>query len=78
MLADEPAARDFVAEAFAHSKFIAYSEAAKPFLTSVLGTGKIDAGFIEIRGAKDASKFIEMCRKLRFWERQATPGNPAE
>ena len=37
MLAKEPAARDFVADAFAHSKFVAYSEEASPFLTKVLG-----------------------------------------
>ena len=33
-LTNNPAARDFVADAFAHSKFIAYSDAAKPFLIS--------------------------------------------
>ena len=31
MLAKEPAARDFVADAFAHSKFIAYSEGRAVF-----------------------------------------------
>ena len=30
-LTDNPAARDFVADAFTHSKFIAYTDAAKPF-----------------------------------------------
>jgi catalase len=30
MLVDQPAARDFIADAFAHAKFIAYTEAAKP------------------------------------------------
>ena len=69
LLANEPAARDFVADAFAHYKFVAYSEAAKPFLTKVLGAEKLDDGFIAINGAKDVAKFIQACRKLRFWDR---------
>jgi catalase len=72
MLAKEPAARDFVADAFAHSKFVAYSEEAKPFLTKVLGADKLDNGFIAVGGAKDISKFVRECRKLRFWNRQRT------
>ena len=71
MLANEPAARDFVADAFAHSKFVGYSAAAKPILMKVLGTDKLDEGFIEIESAKDASKFVQECRKLRYWNRQA-------
>jgi catalase len=69
MLANEPAARDFVADAFAHYKFVAYNEAAKPFLTKVLGADKLDEGFVAISGAKDVAKFIQACRKLRFWDR---------
>jgi catalase len=72
MLANEPAARDFVADAFAHSKFVGYSEEAKPFLSKVLGADKLDDGFIAISRAKDSSKFVEECRKLRFWDRQAS------
>src|ERR1700722_13852462 len=70
MLANDPAARDFVADAYAHSKFIGYSEAAKLFLTKVLGADKLDGGFIAIGNAKDASKFLQECRKLRFWDRK--------
>jgi len=72
MLAKEPAARDFVADAFAHSKFVAYSEEANSFLTKVLGADKLDDGFISVGGAKDASKFVQECRKLRFWDRSGT------
>ena len=71
MIANEPAARDFVADAFAHSKFLGYSEEAKPFLSKVLGPDKLDDGFIAIGSAKDSSKFVQECRKLRFWDRQA-------
>lgn len=51
------------------SKFVAYSEAAKPLLAKVLGADKLDAGFIAIGAAIDAARFIQECRKLRFWER---------
>ena len=72
MLTNEPAARDFVADAFVHSKFIGYSTAAKPkILMKVLGTDKLDEGFIEIESAKDAFKFVQECHKLRYWNRQA-------
>ncbi len=69
MLANEPAARDFVADAFAHYKFVGFTEAAKPLLTKVLGTDKLDDGFIALSGAKDVARFIQECRKLRFWDR---------
>jgi catalase len=71
-LTDEPAARDFVADAYAHTKFIAYTESAKPFLTRVVAADKLDDGFIEIKGVKDISTFIADCRKLRFWERETS------
>ena len=57
---------------FAHSKFVAYSEEAHPFLTKVLGADELDDGFIAVGGAKDASKFVQECRKLRFWDRPGT------
>jgi catalase len=70
-LAKHPAARDFVADAFAHSKFIAYTEDAIPLLERVIGHDEIDAGFVELKEPRDVSKFIQACRKLRFLEREA-------
>lgn len=74
-LTKQPAARDFIADAFAHAKFIAYTEAAKTLLTKVLGTDQLDGGFIAIGGSKDFSQFVQSCRKLRFWERQSRVSN---
>jgi catalase len=68
-LSDVPSARDFVADAYAHSKFVAYNDAAKPLLAKVIGAEKFDDGFIEIKGTKDITRFVEECRNLRFWER---------
>ena len=75
MLVEQPAARDFIADAFAHAKFIAYTEAAKPLLKKVVGSDNLDEGFVEIRESKDFSQFIQACRKLRFWKRRTGNSN---
>nr|WP_303652719.1 catalase [Paludisphaera mucosa] len=67
MLASVPAARDFVADAAAHRKFIAYVAAATPLLEKA-GAG-LDEGFIALNAAADAAGFVTACRKLRFWDR---------
>jgi catalase len=67
-----PAARDFVADAFAHSKFIAYSPAAKQLLLNVIGVDQLDDGCIELGESENATKFVHQCRQLRFWERSTS------
>jgi catalase len=69
-LAMEATARDFVADAFAHLKFIGHVAAAKPLLDKA-GVAP-DAGIVQLGKAKDATSFVAACRKLRFWEREAT------
>ena len=69
-LAKLPAARDFVADAFAHLKFIAYTDAAKPLLQKAGVLGDLDAGCISLSKAGAASDFIKQCRSLRLWERE--------
>jgi catalase len=68
-LANDPAARDFISDSYAHSKFIAYVESALPLIKAALGDRDLDAGFVKIGAAKDVIKFVETCRRLRFWER---------
>lgn len=70
-LVDEAAVRDFVADAFAHLKFIAYVGAAMPLLERAGVAAARDGGMIELKGAKDAAAFVQSCRKLRFWNREA-------
>jgi catalase len=72
-LANDPALRDFVSDAFAHSKFIAYVASVLPLLKAILGDRDLDAGFVKLETAKDVTKFVEDCRRLRFWERVAEP-----
>ena len=66
-LAKSHAAKTFVADAFAHFKFIAHSDAAKPLLDAA-GVAP-DAGFMPVAGKRDAQAFIEACGKLRHWDR---------
>lgn len=64
------AAKDFVSDAFAHLKFIAYVDAAVP-LFGKAGID-IDRGVIPIgNGQKGAAAFVAACRKLRLWDREA-------
>ncbi|MFD2740078.1 catalase [Sulfitobacter aestuarii] len=68
LAADKPS-QDFLSDAFAHAKFIAWTDAAKPLMKQVGVADKIDGGMIEIdKGNVDA--FVTTCRKLRFWERE--------
>jgi catalase len=64
-----PAARDFLADALAHRKFIAYVEAAKPLLERAGADLDEDRGLIQLNDPKDASTFVQACRKIRYWER---------
>ena len=69
-LANDPAARDFVADAFAHRKFIACVESASPLLAKA-GVA-VDKGVVTLKKSSDASAFVTTCRELRFWPREAT------
>lgn len=68
-LVDEAAARDFVADAFQHCKFIGYAASAKPLLEVAGVAGKLDEGTIELPG-ESLSDFVEQLGKLRVWARE--------
>jgi catalase len=68
-LIDNPPTRDFISDAFAHSKFVAYSGPALALLKAIIGEQKLDGGFMEISTAGDVAPFVKRCRGLRFWER---------
>jgi catalase len=69
LLAKEPPARDFVADAFAHMKFIGYTEPAALLFTPSGVPESRDEGFIVLRGRDDCSAFVAACRELRYWAR---------
>lgn len=68
-LAKLPAARDFIADAIAHRKYIAYGEETVPLLEKLGLSDRVDGGFMLLKAGKDCAKFVAECRKLRFWDR---------
>ncbi|MFH1554952.1 MAG: catalase [Pseudomonadota bacterium] len=71
-LAGEAAARDFVADAFAHCKFIGFTAAAAPLLSKAGVAADADEGLIPLESAASASHFVSSCRKLRLWARETS------
>jgi len=70
-LLQESAARDFVADAFAHCKFIGYVEPALPlFEKAGIATDDFDEGCIVIASAKEVRSFVAGLARLRVWGRE--------
>jgi catalase len=63
-----PAARDFVHDALAHLKFLGYQQSSKTLLAQIKDN-ELDGGCILLEEPGDTEKFIETCRKVRFWDR---------
>ncbi len=72
-LAAHPPARQFVADAVAHAKLLAFTEATAALLTAAgLTEADLDGGCTTLRRPADAKRFVAACADLRFWDR-ATP-----
>ncbi|WP_170005164.1 catalase [Pseudopontixanthobacter vadosimaris] len=62
---------DFVNDAFAHAKFIAYAPDVRPLLSGAGVADRMDDGFVELTGKNMTGSFIDKCGELRFWQRDA-------
>lgn len=69
-LVKEAAARDFVADAFQHCKYIGYDQSAMPLLEKAGISGQLDEGTIQLSDSKDIEAFVEKLGKLRVWGRE--------
>lgn len=69
-LMKEAPARDFVADAFAHLKFIGHVKSALPLLAKAGVPEHADAGVMILENAKSISEFIKACSSLRLWARE--------
>jgi catalase len=69
-LANAAPARDFIADAFAHLKLIAYTAGGFQLIEGVLGRAKMDEGFIELQSSKSIKAFVDACARLRVWSRE--------
>jgi catalase len=64
-----PPARDFVSDAYAHYKFVGFTQPATKLFTKVGLPEDLDDGFIALESARDAKTFVAGLAKLRFWDR---------
>ncbi|TRC98323.1 catalase [Mesorhizobium sp. WSM4303] len=71
LLAGEAAARDFVADAFSHCKFIGFTPGAVPLLGKAGVEPGADEGMLPLADKASATDFIESCRGLRLWARES-------
>ncbi len=69
-LLKEATARDFVADAFQHCKFIGYSDVALPLLEKAGIAEDVDEGVLELSGGTTVASFVEELGKLRVWGRE--------
>jgi catalase len=76
-LLTESTARDFVADAFAHCKFIAYVDAAKPLFAKAGIADSLDEGVIPLSTKKDVLGFVAQLAHLRLWSREPSVRKPA-
>ncbi len=70
-LEDDAAAVQFVADAYTHRKFIGYVDSAMPLLEAARLADRLDDGVVALDGADSVAAFVEQCRELRFWDREA-------
>ena len=69
-LTDNPAARDFVSDAYAHGKFIGYTAPTMALFSACGLDHRIDDGFVEIGTNGSAAKdFLARCHQVRYWAR---------
>lgn len=69
-LVKEATARDFVADAFQHCKFIGYDQSAMPLLEKAGISEALDEGVIELPGEEGLDGFVTSLGKLRIWGRE--------
>ncbi|MEX2630372.1 MAG: catalase [Tistlia sp.] len=72
LLKDDAPSRDFVADAFAHCKFIGYTRAAMPLLEKAGIAKALDEACVELADASAATGFVGRLGPLRFWDREPT------
>ncbi len=71
-LCGEASARDFVADAFSHCKFIGFNVSAVSLLAKAGIDPDMDEGLMPIDHAAAMAGFVKACRKLRLWTREET------
>ncbi|MBB3660098.1 catalase [Rhizobium sp. BK650] len=69
-LVKEATARDFVADAFQHCKYIGYDPSALPLLDKAGISASLDEGTLTLKDNKEIAAFVQELGKLRVWGRE--------
>ena len=70
-LLQESTVRDFIADAFAHCKFIGHVKAAVPlFEKAGIAEADFDEGVVALASSKDTAGFVAQLGQLRVWSRE--------
>jgi catalase len=69
-LVKEATARDFVADAFQHCKYIGYDQSAFTLLEKAGIAGDLDEGVLALPGEDGLAAFVSELGKLRVWGRE--------
>jgi catalase len=70
-LAGDAAAKDFVTDAHAHCKFVAYTASSKSLFEQAGIADQMDDGYVQITNKRaSAEGFLATCADLRFWDRE--------
>jgi catalase len=72
LLASDATTRDFITDAHAHCKFIAYAPSSAPLLDAAGVSDALDAGYVALEERASITSFIEACRHVRYWRREGT------
>jgi catalase len=71
-LLQESTVRDFIADAFAHCKFIGHVSAAVPLLEKAgIAEADFDEGVVALASSKDVAGFVGRLGQLRVWGRES-------
>ena len=73
-IAKNQLARAFVADAYSHCKFIAFTADARPLLERALAGCPLDGGCKQVETGIAAAQFAAQCAQLRFWTREPVVG----
>ncbi|MFC7485723.1 catalase [Knoellia sp. CPCC 206453] len=71
-LADEPAARDFLTDAFTHYKVIGLGAGTDALVAAAGLTGKLDEACLAVDTAKDTTAYVARLAGPRHWDRDLT------
>lgn len=69
-LVNDAPSRDFVSDAFAHCKYIAYSPEATALFDNVGLTGAMDEACIKLEAPGDVKGLADTLGALRYWDRE--------